>query len=801
MADQEESVDSRTSMVGRKRARDDSVELGNVSGDGTSADEAFVSRKRARQNENTDIVPSSLNVASDIGTQIGSPSFVPEVRALGWNKGVQSGGIRTSFGSKQSKYTIQPSFEDEEVQLGDGSAVVKSHLEREDAKQESKAPQDLFTSTVEATSIPYTSNGEFSSAEQPASTLRDIGMNGVEQESGKTEASSKFLISNPPTEVILNHPNPESQAAINISRPEPPVLQAASRVYENYVDAKKGKTPVCVPRPTPPAFEFRGNDGVPGSNGPRAAQQIPVHVGPKKQAQPVLTRKEKRAAAAASATPATTTTAVAENSQMFTRAEIESAVKAACAAQKWSAHKIAKLLVGDVPGIFTKKQLSAYNTLSKDKKNLLPAVHRRNFERGTAERKSRGSGNNSGRTSQKEASSHAAGSITIDDEQDAVTIVEEHEDEDSDSYDPETALDSSAIASTSGSQWNPVNAPAPPTLDEILENLNETELLLQLKYFPTADGRLYTPRCLFCAQIGHATYDCPATSCTSCGENSDHSTMSCPKTQRCGKCREQGHSTSKCPSKLFRSKSEVVPCDLCGSSAHIESGCHMIWRSFFPKPEEIKTVRTFPVDCYTCGKEGHLGPECGLYQGPGNMTWSRTNFSRYVNDSSTSQVNSAGVDYTIKSKSKKTFTIKGKANDPINLDSDDEEGFIHTKINTATAPKGQIQFGNLQPPSGPRGNTSRSSFAGDSYAPVQPARNQGARYERERTFSPPPRFDRYPPPAQFQRPGGERSGGGLYQERERPPKQQPNLNANKLPRKPKNSNKKAKARKAQQGGH
>lgn len=787
MSDQEESVDSRTSMVGRKRPRDGSVELGEISGDGTSADETYNnSRKRARQDDEIEVGTSSpdggvslLAFAKDVGIQTDAPSITPEVRALGWNKGVQSGGMRTSFGAKkQSKYTMQPTPEDEEMLLVDEPAVIQPQLI---AQQE---PEELSEPTIGAIFDPFGSSGDVSSAHQPLSTLEDVATTGT-QEGSTNKASSKSFIPNPlpPEPLFHNQSIPESQAAVKVSRPEPPVLQDASKVYDNYVDTKKGKSPVCVPRPTPSVFEFRGNEGQPYAKQP---QKVPVPT-ETKQTQLIMTKKERKAAAAATAASAT------GQPQLLTRSEIHAAVKAACAARKWPADKTKKLLVGNVPGGFTKKQLGAYNGLKKNEQDALPAAHKRAFEKGIAEMKRRGSGFNPRQVSQMESSSHASGPITIDDEQDA---------EDSDSYDPETALESIASASASGSQWNPINAPAPLSLDEMLENLNETELLLQLKYFPTDDGRLYIPRCLFCTQTNHATYDCPATSCTSCGENSDHSTRSCPKTQRCGKCREQGHPASSCPSKLIRSRSEPIPCDLCGSSAHIERGCHMIWRSFFPKPDEIKTVRTFPVDCYTCGQEGHLGPDCGLYQGPGNMTWSQTNFSTYVNNSSTSQVVSAGVDYTIRSKAKKTFMIKGKANDPINLDSDDDQGFIHTKIKTSSAPKAHIQFGNMQPPSGLRGDTSRSSFAGDSYAPVQAARNQGGRYERERTFSPPPRFDRYPPPPQYHPSGGERSGGGSYQDRSRPPPQPKNpAAARRPPRKPKNNNKKAKARNSQQGGN
>jgi hypothetical protein len=225
--------------------------------------------------------------------------------------------------------------------------------------------------------------------------------------------------------------------------------------------------------------------------------------------------------------------------------------------------------------------------------------------------------------------------------------------------------------------------------------IDEAELFLQQKYFLSGTAST-TRHCLSCGHLGHNSSACPALACTSCSTFGKHSTASCPLNARCGKCRERGHSMRDCPEKLARSKGEAVPCDMCGSKDHLEIACDYIWRSYEPKPEEIRTVRDIPAHCYMCGGSDHYGPECGLHRGrilsSGN-TWSRRNLQKYVDPTSQNRAISAGVDYSIPPRSNKQFSIKGKANDPIEIDdSDDNEGFIRAKINPPVQ-SGHIRFG------------------------------------------------------------------------------------------------------------
>ncbi|KAA8565060.1 hypothetical protein EYC84_010822 [Monilinia fructicola] len=215
-----------------------------------------------------------------------------------------------------------------------------------------------------------------------------------------------------------------------------------------------------------------------------------------------------------------------------------------------------------------------------------------------------------------------------------------------------------------------------------------------LKYFPTIDG-VVLERCLICGSSGHGRAVCPDNTCSSCGSEGDHLTPACPQTIVCGKCRAVGHQTSHCPEKLRVAK-EDIKCITCQSSNHLEAQCHLIWRSFFPGIDEIKKVRKISVSCYFCGRPDHFGPECGLYRGApasGGITWSRTNMEKYLDDPNRNDsISSGDNDLSIPNRAKKGFSIKGKANDPIELeDSDDEEGFIRPKVNMGPR-NGQIQF-------------------------------------------------------------------------------------------------------------
>jgi hypothetical protein len=250
------------------------------------------------------------------------------------------------------------------------------------------------------------------------------------------------------------------------------------------------------------------------------------------------------------------------------------------------------------------------------------------------------------------------------------------------------------VVQTEAMDLSGVNGPLPEEVQSMDIDINEAELFLQQKYFPSGTSST-APRCLSCSRVGHNSSTCPALSCTSCDTFGKHSTAFCPLNVRCGKCRERGHSTKDCPEKLARSKGEAIACDMCGSKDHPEIGCHYIWRSYEPKPEELLRVRDIPVHCYNCGASNHYGPECGLHRGrilSGGNTWSKTNLQKYLDPASQQRALSAGIDYSIPSRSNRQFSIKGKANDPIPIDDSDDETFIRAKVNPLVQ-NGHIRFG------------------------------------------------------------------------------------------------------------
>jgi hypothetical protein len=123
---------------------------------------------------------------------------------------------------------------------------------------------------------------------------------------------------------------------------------------------------------------------------------------------------------------------------------------------------------------------------------------------------------------------------------------------------------------------------------------------------------------------------------------------------------------------------------------------------------------------------------------------------KYVDADNADRAMSAGVDYSIPSRPTKQFSIKGMANDPIKLDSDDEDVvFIaekvkkpkrNGKINVAFQGPGQLPQDDNH---SPRPNPPRQSHAESSpnFRPNVTHRVESARFGRERTFSSPPRFD------------------------------------------------------------
>lgn len=344
--------------------------------------------------------------------------------------------------------------------------------------------------------------------------------------------------------------------------------------------------------------------------------------------------------------------------------------------------------------------------------------------------------------------------------------------------------DSSVASSDSDREEGEMSSDA-ADIDIVLTDL-EIEMLQ--KYYPDVPGSMVKPTCLACAGSGHKTYDCPSLACKVCGKT--HSTPTCPQSARCLKCRERGHLAKDCPEKLLKPLSQGDGCDLCQSQDHLENKCHLLWRTYRPKPSQIRKVRDIPVSCYVCGASGHYGPECGLHTGKirsGGITWSRANLVKYLDPSSSERAISAGPDFSLPKPTKKAFNIKGQAGASIMLDDSDEDvEFIQPAVKKAVSSQNQqgamnqhIHFAGNQTAIPP---PPASGAFQDRNPPRQPRAQIGnfgnglqdsARNGREREFSPPPRFndfragfnenDRYlpqaPPRTEYKPPNGEKRLG------------------------------------------
>jgi protein AIR1/2 len=264
---------------------------------------------------------------------------------------------------------------------------------------------------------------------------------------------------------------------------------------------------------------------------------------------------------------------------------------------------------------------------------------------------------------------------------------------------------------------------------EMEEVVDEVENAVLQKYFPPTPANYPRQRCITCASTRHTTKHCLELICGSCGARGVHVTSACPQTIRCLKCFGRGHKTDECPEKLRAVQTEVRACDICTSTAHAETECHHIWRTHIR--DETKKVRNIRVDCYSCGAEGHYGPECGLHQGKllsGGLTWSRSNLHLYLDSSSQDRAISAGIDYSIPNRAPKGFSIKGKATDPILLDgnnSDEEDSFLRPKV--PRGPKhGAIIMGQTQ-------NQDRSYQNNPQSSSGRPSLDDSIRYGHEST--------------------------------------------------------------------
>lgn len=107
--------------------------------------------------------------------------------------------------------------------------------------------------------------------------------------------------------------------------------------------------------------------------------------------------------------------------------------------------------------------------------------------------------------------------------------------------------------------------------------------------------------------------------CVHCGVWNRHQSIFCPKWRRCQKCRERGHDAKQCPSALKGSASEI-PCDLCGSSEHLELECDYMWKLPLRGPGSGPVLVS--ISCSHCTSNRHLAGDCpSLSRSMNSSSW------------------------------------------------------------------------------------------------------------------------------------------------------------------------------------
>ncbi|KAL4970846.1 zinc knuckle domain protein [Aspergillus stella-maris] len=151
-----------------------------------------------------------------------------------------------------------------------------------------------------------------------------------------------------------------------------------------------------------------------------------------------------------------------------------------------------------------------------------------------------------------------------------------------------------------------------PIMPSTLADLDREDLEIQAKIVfysrDIYDLNLQQPiMCMECLREGHHTEICPLKECVHCGAWNTHQSNLCPKWRRCQRCRERGHDTKQCSSSLKSSASEV-PCDLCGSTTHLELDCDFLWK--LPRQDTTAAPCLVSISCAHCTSNKHLIGDC-----------------------------------------------------------------------------------------------------------------------------------------------------------------------------------------------
>ncbi|KAJ5935535.1 hypothetical protein N7466_005082 [Penicillium verhagenii] len=303
-----------------------------------------------------------------------------------------------------------------------------------------------------------------------------------------------------------------------------------------------------------------------------------------------------------------------------------------------------------------------------------------------------------------------------------------------------------------------------PTTPATLVDLDKKDMEIQAQFIywdrDINDIDLQLPvGCTECLQYGHQAAVCPTKECVHCKAWNEHISTQCPSWRRCQRCRERGHTDKECSSPLKSSASEV-PCDLCGSSEHLESSCDWQWK--FPLRETSSTEVRVSISCANCCSGSHLIGDCPSLRRPLNTTCFTL---KGIDPDIIVNLNTAPKEAPPPINYKQGRRGRGGARGGINTrssspSSDDllpRKGTKPQPISRGRGRGSHIRFNTGPPPprNGPGPDKSRGRPPPTRGRPQFPGNNT-----RQRTLSPLPRqnFPRGPPPRGRGRGGNGRGG-------------------------------------------
>ncbi|PLB50304.1 hypothetical protein P170DRAFT_405252 [Aspergillus steynii IBT 23096] len=346
----------------------------------------------------------------------------------------------------------------------------------------------------------------------------------------------------------------------------------------------------------------------------------------------------------------------------------------------------------------------------------------------------------------------------------------------------ESRVNGSAIVSQNGTGNNPSKEEAfrrfaqkypmtPSTLADLERDDMESQARCLFYDRDINDISLQLPiACIECSQEGHLAEVCPSKECVHCGAWNQHQSSFCPQWRRCQRCRDRGHDESQCSSQLKGSAAEA-PCDLCGSTEHLELQCESLWK--IPRQETPSGPVLVSLSCSHCTSNRHLVGDCPSLANQPPSSWTLKGIDPDMVTNTNSVVSGRPRGPASRGGQRGGLKIRGRADQrSLSPDSDDMMSRPRQPIGR-NAPRPNIRIGGIGKKNfaSDYGNThtyyrdrqepSRGNGRYRSRSPPRPGRGRGRDSYHPGNRSPPGR-PRHPLPPRPGRGGGDRGGRGGY---------------------------------------